>query len=223
VPQYIETEGKTTEEALALALEGLGVSREQVSVKVIHEATKGILGLGAKLAKIRATLKEDVSLNPEVVLHEILTRMGIEAKIEPQTIDGSIYLIVSSDNAGLLIGRHGQTLNAIEYLLNCILNKSSLVKKRVFVDAEGYRERREKMLTDLAYRIAAKVRQTNQDIVLDPMPSQERRMIHITLQADARVRTYSRGEGLMRRVVVTTREKYEANPDASRTQNDDAI
>lgn len=209
--QYIEVEENTTEEALDAALKELGVNREQVSVKVIHEPTKGILGLGAKLAKIRVTLKEDVSSTPEAVLYEILNHMGLEAEIESQIVDGSVHLTVSSDNPGILIGKHGQTLNAVEYLLNCILNKASLVKKKVFVDAEGYRERRERMLTDLAYRAAAKVKQTHQEIVLDPMPPRDRRIIHVSLQSDEQVRTYSRGEGLMRRVAVTTRERYESN------------
>ncbi len=209
--QYIEVEENTTEEALEAALKELGVSRDQVSVKVIHEPTKGILGLGAKLAKIRVTLKEDISSTPEAVLHEILSHMGLEAEIESQIINGSVHLTVSSDNPGILIGKHGQTLNAVEYLLNCILNRSSLVKKKVFVDAEGYRERREQMLTDLAYRAAAKVKQTHQEIVLDPMPPRDRRIIHVTLQSDEHIRTYSRGEGMMRRVAVTTRERYESN------------
>ena len=209
--QYIEVEEDTTEEALEVALKELGVNREQVSVKVIHEPTKGILGLGAKLAKIRVTLKEDISSTPEAVLHEILSHMGLEAEIESQIINGSINLTVSSDNPGILIGKHGQTLNAVEYLLNCILNRSSLVKKKVFVDAEGYRERREQMLMDLAYRAAAKVKQTHQEIVLDPMPPRDRRIIHVTLQSDEDIRTYSRGEGMMRRVAVTTRERYESN------------
>ena len=209
--QYIEVEENTTEEALESALKELGVSREQVSVKVLHEPTKGILGLGAKLAKIRVTLKEDVSSTPEVVLHEILSHMGLDVQIESRIINGSVHLTVSSDNPGILIGKHGQTLNAVEYLLNCMLNRSSLVKKKVFVDAEGYRERREQMLADLAYRAAAKVKQTHQEIVLDPMSPRDRRIIHVTLQSDEQIRTYSRGEGMMRRVAVTTRERDETN------------
>lgn len=209
--QYIEVEEDTTEEALESALKELGVNREQVSVRVIHEPTKGILGLGAKLAKIRVTLKEDISSTPEAVLHEILSHMGLDAEVESQIINGSVHLTVSSDNPGILIGKHGQTLNAVEYLLNCILNRSSLVKKKVFVDAEGYRERREQMLTDLASRAAEKVKQTHQEIVLDPMPPRDRRIIHVTLQSDEHIRTYSRGEGMMRRVAITTRERYESN------------
>ncbi|MCZ6678694.1 MAG: protein jag [Candidatus Poribacteria bacterium] len=209
--QYVEMEGKTVEEALELALRELGVNRDQVSVKVIHDATKGLLGLGAQLAKVRITLKEDVSSTPEAVMREILSRMDIEAQVETQLIDGSIHLMVSTDSPGLLIGKHGHTLNAMEYLLNCILNRSSLVKKKVFVDVEGYRGRREQMLTDLAYHVATKVKQTHQEMALDPMPPRDRRVIHVTLQSDDNIRTYSRGEGVMRRVVVTTREKYETH------------
>jgi len=206
VQHYIEMEGETTEEALNHALEELGVDRDLVNVKVLREPTKGILKLGAKPAQVRVTLKEDVSASPEAVLDEIFSRMGIEAKTESQIIDGSVHLAISSDRPGLLIGRHGQTLDAIEHLLTCILSKSSLVKRKVHLDAEGYRERREKMLVDLASITAKKVRETNQELVLDPMPPRDRRVVHLALQADKRVHTYSRGEGLMRYIVVTPRE-----------------
>ncbi len=210
--QYIEMEGETTEEALHRALEELGVDRDLVNVKVLREPTKGILKLGAKLAQIRVSLKEDVSSTPKAVLDEILSRMGIEATTESQVIDGSIHLTVSSDKPGLLIGRHGQTLDALEHVLNCILRKSSLVKRKVHLDAEGYRERREKMLVDLASLTATKVRETKQGAVLDPMPPRDRRVVHLTLQSDKHVHTYSRGEGLMRCIVVTPREVSNGDP-----------
>lgn len=209
--QYIEMEGETIEEALHRALEELGVDRDFVNVKVLREPTKGILKLGAKPAEIRVTLKEDISTMPEVVLSEILTRMGVEATTESQIIDGSIHLTVSSERPGLLIGRHGQTLDAIEHVLNCILSKSSLVKRKVHLDAEGYRERREKMLVDLASIAANKVRDTKQEVVLDPMPPRDRRVVHLALQSDKRVHTYSRGEGLMRYIVVTPRKVSNGN------------
>ena len=106
----------------------------------------------------------------------------------------------------MLIGRRGQTLDAIEHVLNCILSKSSLVKRKVHIDAEGYRERREKMLVDLASTTANKVRETKQEVVLDPMPPRDRRIVHLALQSDERVRTYSRGEGMMRYIVVAPHE-----------------
>lgn len=204
--QYIEIEGETTEEALNRALEELGVDRDLVHVKVLREPTKGILKLGAKPAQVRVTLKEDISATPEAVLDEIFSRMEVKATTESQIIDGSIHLTVRSDRPGLLIGRHGQTLDAIEHVLNCILSKSSLVKRKVHIDAEGYRERREKMLADLASITANKVKETKREVVLDPMPPGDRRVVHLALQSDKHVHTYSRGEGLMRYIVVTPRE-----------------
>lgn len=210
---YIEMEGETTEEALNHALEELGVDRDMVNVKVLREPSKGILKLGAKPAQVRVTLKEDVSATPEAILDEIFSRMGIDAQTESQIIDGSIHLAIRSNRPGLLIGRHGQTLDAIEHVLNCILSKSSLVKRKVHIDAEGYRARREKTLVDLASVTAKKVRETKQEVVLDPMPPRDRRVVHLALQSDKRVHTYSRGEGLMRYIVVTPREVSNGDPE----------
>ena len=201
---YIETEGETVEEAIENALNKLEATREQVTIDIINEPTKGILNFGAKPAKIRATLKQDVSAAPETILKEILNRMGMDAKVEADYIDGSTHLNILTDNPALLIGKHGQTLDAIERILNCIVNKVSLAKKRVFVDTEGYRERREGRLIEMANQVADKVRYTGRDVVLAPMSARDRRVIHITLKEDDIISTYSQGEGDMRRVVVTT-------------------
>ena len=201
---YIETEGETVEEAIENALSELEVTREQVTIDIISEPTKGILNFGAKPAKVRTTLKQDVSAAPETILKEILNRMGIDAKIEADYVDGSTHLNILTDSPALLIGKHGQTLDAIERILNCIVNKVSLAKKRVFVDTEGYRERREERLIEMANQVAEKVRYTGRDVVLAPMSARDRRIIHVTLKEDDIVSTYSQGEGDMRRVVVTT-------------------
>lgn len=201
---YIEAEGETVEEAIEQALSELEATREQVTIDVISEPTKGILNFGAKPAKIRATLKQEVSAAPETILKEILSRMGIDSEVETTFVDGSTHLNIATDNPALLIGKHGQTLDAIERLLNCIVNKVSLAKKRVFVDTEGYRGRREERLAEMAHQIAEKVKYTNRDIVLAPMSARDRRIIHVTLKEDEVVSTYSQGEGEMRRVVVTT-------------------
>ena len=200
---YIETEGETVEEAIENALTELEATREQVTIDIINEPTKGILNFGAKPAKIRATLKQDVSAAPETILKEILSRMGVDAKIEANYIDGSTHLNILTDSPALLIGKHGQTLDAIERILNCIVNKVSLAKKRVFVDTEGYRERREERLIEMANQVADKVRYTGRDVVLAPMSARDRRIIHVALKEDEIVSTYSQGEGDMRRVVVT--------------------
>lgn len=203
---YIETEGDTVEEAIEHALTELEATREQVTIDIVNEPTKGILNFGAKPAKIRATLKQDVSSAPETILKEMLSRMEIDGEVESSYIDGSTHLNIVTDSPALLIGKHGQTLDAIERLLNCIVNKASLVKRRVFVNTEGYRERREERLMEMAHQVAEKVRYTDRDIVLAPMSARDRRIIHVTLKEDEVVSTYSQGEGEMRRIVVTTQQ-----------------
>ena len=203
---YIETEGDTLEEAIEHALTELEATRDQVTIDIVSEPTKGILNFGAKPAKVRATLKQDVSSAPETILKEMLSRMGIDVEVESRFVDGSIHLNILTDSPALLIGKHGQTLDAIERLLNCIVNRASLVKRRVFVDTEGYRERREERLVEMAYQVAEKVRYTDREVILAPMSARDRRIIHVTLKGDAVVSTYSQGEGEMRRVVVTTQQ-----------------
>lgn len=203
---YIETEGDTVEEAIEHALAELEATRDQVTIDIVNEPTKGILNFGAKPAKIRATLKQDVSSAPETILKEMLSRMGIGGEVESNFVDGSTHLNIVTDSPALLIGKHGQTLDAIERLLNCIVNKASLVKKRVFVNTEGYRERREERLIEMAHQVAEKVRYTDREVVLAPMSARDRRIIHVTLKGDEVVSTYSQGEGEMRRVVVTTHQ-----------------
>ena len=205
---YIETEAETVEEAIDIALTQLEATREQVNIIIINEPTKGILSFGAKPAKIRATFKEDISTAPETVLKEMLTRIGIDGEVESNFIEGSLHLNMVSDSPALLIGKHGQTLDAIERLLNCIVNKNALAKKKVFIDTEGYRERREQTLVDLAHQVAAKVKRTRQDVVLAPMSAKDRRVIHLALQSDDTVSTFSQGEGDMRRVVIARQNNY---------------
>lgn len=205
---YIETEAETVEEAIDTALTQLEATREQVNIIIINEPTKGILSFGAKPAKIRATLKEDISTAPETVLKEMLTRIGIDGEVESNYIEGSLHLNMVSDSPALLIGKHGQTLDAIERLLNCIVNKNALAKKKVFVDTEGYRKRREQTLVDMAHQVAAKVKRTRQDVVLAPMNAKDRRVIHLALKSDDTVSTFSQGEGDMRRVVISIQDNY---------------
>jgi spoIIIJ-associated protein len=205
---YIETEAETVEEAIEIALTELETTHEQVNIIIINEPTKGILSFGAKPAKVRATLKEDITTTPETVLKEILTRIGINGDVKSDFIEGSLHLNMLTDSPALLIGKHGQTLDAIERILNCIINKNALAKKKVFVDTEGYRERREQMLVDLAHQVAAKVKRTRQSVVLSPMSAKDRRIIHLTLQTDDTVSTFSQGEGDVRRVVIARQDGY---------------
>lgn len=205
--QYVEQEGKTIEEAVELALQRLGVSRDQVKVTVLSEGTKGLFGLGAKPCKVRVTIKEDNSATPEGILRVILDEIGIDYDIKSSITDGNIHLSIRTPNPGLLIGKRGMTLNSIQYLVNCMANKTSLIKRRIIIDAEQYRERREESLVSLAKRLASKVKATKQEIVVEPMSPQDRRIIHLALQNDAEVVTFSRGEGSMRSVVITTKDR----------------
>ena len=205
---YIETEAETVEEAIDIALTELETTRELVNIIIINEPTKGILSFGAKPAKVRATLKEDITTAPDTVLKEILSRIGIDGEVNSDHIDGSLHLDMVTDSPALLIGKHGQTLDAIERILNCIINKNALAKKKVFVDTEGYRERREQSLVELAHQVAAKVKRTRQDVVLAPMSAKDRRIVHLALQSDDTVSTFSQGEGDMRRVVITRQDEY---------------
>ncbi len=203
---YIETEGTTVDEAIERALTQLNVAREAVTIDILSEPTKGILKFGAKPARVRATRREDAASAPDTILKELLNRMGINADIEAEEIEGNMQLNMLTDVPALLIGRHGQTLDALERLLNCILNKESDARNRVFIDAAGYRVRREQSIVELAHQVAAKVRHTGREVVLAPMSPRDRRIIHLTLKTDNVVHTYSQGEGDTRRVVVTTEE-----------------
>ena len=209
--QYLEQDGKTIEEAVELALQKLGADRDQVKITVLSEGAKGLFGIGSKPCKVRVIVKEDISTTPDGILKTILTEMGIECDIRSLVTDGNIHLTVNTPNPGLLIGRRGMTLNAIQYLVNCLANKSSLVKRRIIIDAEQYRERREESLVNLARRLASKVKLTGQEIVVEPMSPQDRRVIHMTLQNDSEITTFSRGEGSMRSVVITTKERAPRN------------
>lgn len=203
---YIETEGTTVDDAIERALTQLNVAREAVTIDILSEPTKGILKFGAKPARVRATRREDAASAPDTILKELLNRMGINADIEAEEIEGNTQLNMLTDVPALLIGRHGQTLDALERLLNCILNKESDARNRVFIDAAGYRVRREQSIVELAHQVAAKVRHTGREVVLAPMSPRDRRIIHLTLKTDNVVHTYSQGEGDTRRVVVTTEE-----------------
>lgn len=204
---YVEQEGRTVEEAVDFALEKLGKDRDHVKIIVLSEGTKGLFGLGSKPCKVRVTLKEDNSVTPEGILRTILTEIGVDCEIRSMSSDGNIHLTIKTPNPGLLIGRRGMTLNSIQYLVNCVANRTSLVKRRIIIDTEQYRERREESLVTLARRLASKVKATGQEVIVEPMNPQDRRVIHMTLQNDSEVATFSRGEGAMRSVVITTRDR----------------
>ena len=203
----IEKTGKTIEEAQQAALAELQVPSDMVEFEVLEAPSKGFLGLiGNKPAKILARVKER-ELTPaekaEKFLADIFAAMKLEVRIEASdTVDGAVMNLIG-DNLGILIGKHGQTLDSLQYLANLTANKGlNDDKVRIILDIENYRSRREETLRRLAMRLADKVRRTGERIVLEPMNRHERKIIHMALQDNYRVSTYSSGEEPYRKVVI---------------------
>lgn len=204
---YVEKTAKTVEEAIALALEELEVSREEVEVEVLDEGTKGVLGLfGNKEAKVKVTVITDAKADAGNFVGDILDKMDIEATISVSETDEAIKVEISGDNVGLLIGRRGETLDAIQYLTSLVVNKESEEYKRVIVDVENYRQKREDTLVALAYRMADKVEKYKKSVTLEPMTPYERRIIHAALQERFTIETISVGEDPNRKVVIRVKK-----------------
>ena len=238
----LETEAGSIDEAIEKALEALRVERDQVEVEILENSARGLLGLGARRARIRATVRSslasklesvvdatqtsDVSREtPQVpgaaggaaardgavrrareVIEEILSYL-VES---PQVLDtgsstdgGPIQLSLSGSDSGMIIGRRGQTLDALEHLVNRVVFRDDTDHGvRVSLDVEGYRQRRQESLEQLALRLAAKARVTGRLVTLNPMSARDRRIVHLTLQSDPSVNTRSEGEGHYRKLVI---------------------
>lgn len=196
-------EAKTIDEAIRLACEELGLDRENVDVEVINEGNKGLLGfIGNKNAVIKVTEKagfDELIIN---FLKPVLDKMEIDADIEIQQEEGQITIRLTGDNIGIIIGRRGETLDALQYLLSLVVNRKSEGYIRVVLDVADYRVKREDTLVRLANRVAEKVMRTRKNLTLEPMNPYERRIIHSTLQNHKYVDTQSIGEEPNRKVVI---------------------
>lgn len=285
--EYVEAEGQSIDDAIARALQILGVSRDKVDIEIVANATRGLFGFGGRRAKVRATMRRPLALDgapapaatagaaaqrepapPEVpgarvetrpdsmpraprtpttprpaprverprreripparprattprdadaeehaatpvdpatlarargVLEELLRLMGSSAVIEPDEAAG-VHLAVRGDASGVLIGRRGQTLDAIEYLVNRIVHDEG---SHLVVDIEGYRQRRRLTLEEMARRVAERALQRGKAVTLSPMSPRDRRIVHLALQDDPRVTTRSAGTGFYRKIVIT--------------------
>ena len=200
----ITKSGKTVADALQEALKELHASKDEVEITVIDEGTRGFLGMfGAKDAVIQVVKK----FNPEKIavtfLQEMFQAMRIEVSIETQLKDKQLSIELSGEEMGVLIGKRGQTLDSLQYLVSLVVNKGSSPYVSILLDTENYRQRRKETLESLAYNLAKKVKQTKKNVVLEPMNPYERRIIHSSLQNDRYVTTYSEGEEPYRNVVIT--------------------
>ena len=195
--------GKTIQEAIDNGLRELQVTKEQVETSVVDVPAKGLFGLwGNKLAKVEITVKDNVEEIASTFISQMLAAMNIEAKISTQLNEDFLQIEIEGVDMGILIGRRGQTLDAIQYLVSLVVNKGREKYIRVVVDTEDYRAKREKTLEQLALRLARKVEKTNKKVLLEPMNPYERRIIHSVLQNHSKVTTYSEGEEPHRKVVI---------------------
>ena len=207
----IETTGKTEEEAVTAALAELGVSRDEVSVEILERAKSGFLGIGAVQAKVRVSYEvpdpEPESDGPgeraERFLAGLMEHMGVAAEIEISEREiGGFAAKLSGSGMGAVIGRRGETLDAIQHLTNYAVNRGSEKRVHISVDAENYRSKREESLVRLAEKMAAKAVKYRRSMALEPMNSYERHVIHTALQEYPGVSTSSTGVEPNRRVVV---------------------
>lgn len=200
----IEIEGKTVEEALNKALLELKTDEHMVDVDVLEQGSKGLFNvIGVKPAKVRVSLKYDYIEEARNFLANILKAMKIDAEINIEEDDDTLHINLNGKNIGLLIGYRGETLDSIQYLVSLVVNKvHELPHKRVILDTENYRSKREETLKGVAIKTANRVMKTKRSFKLEPMNPYERRIIHSALQANAFVVTHSEGEEPFRRVVI---------------------
>jgi len=199
----LQVSGKTVEEAIKIGLSKLGAREDQVKVTVLEQPSKGLFGLiGAKEAKVELELLKDGVDAAIDFLLEVAAAMGLSIKAEREEDDEAIRINVQGAELGLLIGRRGQTLDALQYLVNIVANHHSNRHLRIVLDAEQFRERRRKTLEALADRMANRVVRTRKEVVLEPMTALERKIIHTRLQGREDVNTYSQGNEPNRRIVI---------------------
>ena len=205
--------GKNVEDALTKASVELGVTSDKVEYEVVDKGSAGFIGIGSKPAKINARVKEEKPIvveeapaDIEAVIVEFLSKvfdaMNLTVKINVNITEESVDVDLVGDDMGVLIGKRGQTLDSLQYLVSLVVNKKSDKYLRVKLDTENYRERRKETLENLAKNIAFKVKRTKRPVSLEPMNPYERRVIHSALQNDRYVTTKSEGEEPFRHVVV---------------------
>jgi spoIIIJ-associated protein len=205
----IEIEAKTTQEAIEKACEHFHVHEEDLDIEVLETRSVGIFGLtGNKKAKIRVTPKEDNSVAiAQQILTKIISLISPDTTVSADKRDDAIVLNIEGNNPGILIGPKGKTLEALEFIMNKAVNKTSEKKVRVIVDAENYRQRREEFLKRTACKMGEQAKETQKTITMDPMSPHDRRIVHLALRGDYQLQTRSNGEGFFKRVLIIPKKK----------------
>ena len=209
----IEVQGRNEDEAIELALEQLNLSRDDVSVEIVEQAKTGFLGLknAPAIVKVTYDAKEDRAEQVDSFLTGLFERMDIDVSMDIKEDESAISVILTGKDPGALIGRRGETLDAIQHLTNYVVNRSVSGRVRINLDAENYRQRRNEALENLASKTAGKVLKYRRNMTLDPMNAYERHVIHTALQEHEQVSTFSVGSEPNRRVVVSYGEGKENN------------
>jgi len=206
---WVEVSGRTVEEAREEAARRFNVGDDQMRIEVLDEGSRGFLGLGAKPARLKVSLKGPAAAAyAEAVLSRVLRAMGLPDKVKrKKDADGNNVLDVEGPSGGLLIGRHGQTLESLQYIVSKIVQKACDDERSlVIIDIESYRERQREKLHETALSMAKKAAETGQTVPLQPMSSRDRRVVHLALRDHADVTTQSQGEGPRRRVMIVPKQ-----------------
>lgn len=203
--EYIEISAKSVNDAITEACQKFVVTSDKLDYVVVDEGSTGFLGIGSKPAIIKARVKCSVADQAKDFLKEVFDAMNmiVVVDVKYDEVNNNLDIDLSGDEMGVLIGKRGQTLDSLQYLVSLVVNKDSENYIRVKVDTEDYRKRRKETLENLAKNIAYKVKRTKRSVSLEPMNPYERRIIHSALQNDKYVTTHSEGEEPFRRVVVT--------------------
>jgi spoIIIJ-associated protein len=213
-----EFEGKTTEEAIENAARKLNLPVEDLNIDVIEPGSAGIFGLvGGRRAKIKVTLKSAPEAEQSSAMHEvrlaqetlekILSMIPVEANVQTDRMEDNIVLNIVGDRSGLLIGRKGKTLDALQYIVTKIVNKAIDKRINVVVDSENYRKRRKDSITQLALKMGDKAKKSKKPVATNPLNPHDRRLVHLALKDDDDLETKSRGEGLLKKVVIIPKNK----------------
>ena len=205
---FKEFSAKTVDDCITDACQFFSVTSDKLEYEVVEEGSAGFLGIGSKSAVIKAKVKGSVEDRVKGFLADVFAAMNIEAtsKIKYDADNKNMDIEILGDDMGLLIGKRGQTLDSLQYLVSLVVNKESVDYIRVKLDTENYRERRKDTLENLAKNMAFKVKRTKRPVSLEPMNPYERRVIHSALQSDKFVITHSEGEEPYRHVVVSLKK-----------------
>lgn len=203
----VEKSAKTVDEAVRLALIELGLHKDEVEIEVLEEGSRGLFGLGAKDAVVKVTQVINLEARARDFLDNVFLNMGMRVEPEIKTEGKVMTINLVGDNMGIIIGKRGDTLDALEHLVNLCVNKGDGEYTKVILDTENYRARREQTLVKLAKNLASSVTRNGKKITLEPMHSNERRIIHATLQNNPNVDTFSIGDEPSRKVVIAPKKK----------------